>query len=287
MDYQLSYSKLETTTFRWLIYADGTVKIRVFDNFNIFLTFNNNEDFNVILYKRAIDLDGYQIWFQKWSPDFKLEEDIPIVPVWVLLPGLPFHMHTWHYVKQITEAAGIPIELDTTTKTMNRPSMAKVRAEIDLMKPLVHKVWIGTEYENDPIRAQSDESDKTKKGEQGRKQKEVIGGPDFQRGREPNRRNFDKDQKGKSALPNRIEGKNTIKDQYAVLDQEKDVEREEVVVNSVQNVENEYIIQDDGEGQTIGSDEVETIATPCEGNKSVTYLIKDTNDLQVITNQEE
>jgi len=71
----------------------------VYDNFNIFLTFPNDEDFNLVLYKRAIELEGFQIWLQKWTLDFKPEEDISIVPVGVLLPGLPFLMHNWNYVK--------------------------------------------------------------------------------------------------------------------------------------------------------------------------------------------
>ncbi|XP_059302210.1 uncharacterized protein LOC132054174 [Lycium ferocissimum] len=38
------------------------------------------------------------------------------------------------------------------TKTMNRPSMAKIRVEIDLMKPLIHNIWIGTEDDNEPLK---------------------------------------------------------------------------------------------------------------------------------------
>ncbi|XP_059318773.1 eukaryotic translation initiation factor 5B-like [Lycium ferocissimum] len=61
-------------------------------------------------------------------------------------------MHTWHYTKQIVAAVGTPIEIDMATKTMNRPSMAKIRVEIDLMKPLIHNVWIGTEDDNEPLK---------------------------------------------------------------------------------------------------------------------------------------
>ncbi|XP_060170350.1 uncharacterized protein LOC132601267 [Lycium barbarum] len=132
-----------------------TVNIGVFDNFNIFLTFNKDADLNFILYKRVIDLEGYQIWLQKWTPDFKLEEDTPIVPVWVLLPGLPFHMHNWNYVKQIASVVGTPIEIDVAAKNMNRPSMAKVRVEINLLKPLIHSIWVETEDENSPLRGYS------------------------------------------------------------------------------------------------------------------------------------
>ncbi|MCD7467558.1 hypothetical protein HAX54_005068 [Datura stramonium] len=47
----------------------------------------------------SIDFEGQIMWLEKWSPDFKSDEDSPIVPVWVLLPDLPFHCHTWNYVK--------------------------------------------------------------------------------------------------------------------------------------------------------------------------------------------
>ncbi|PHU20923.1 hypothetical protein BC332_12074 [Capsicum chinense] len=85
--------------FKELITIRGSTKIGVYDNFNVFLDFTNEEDFNVVWYKRFIEIEGQQMWLQKWLPDFKPEEDLPIAPLWVLLPKLPFHMHTWHYVK--------------------------------------------------------------------------------------------------------------------------------------------------------------------------------------------
>lgn len=34
----------------------GLVKIRVFDNYNVFLDFTNDEDFNMVWYKRAVEI---------------------------------------------------------------------------------------------------------------------------------------------------------------------------------------------------------------------------------------
>ncbi|XP_059277823.1 uncharacterized protein LOC132032010 [Lycium ferocissimum] len=65
------------------------------------------------------------MWLQKWHPDFKPEEDSPIVPVWVLLPKLPFHCHAWHYVRQIVAPVGIPLNMDAATTSRTRPGMAK------------------------------------------------------------------------------------------------------------------------------------------------------------------
>ncbi|OIT38805.1 hypothetical protein A4A49_00345 [Nicotiana attenuata] len=99
---------------------------------------------------RVIEIEGQQMWLQKWSPDFKPEEDLPIAPVWVLLPGLPFHKHTWNYVKQVVSTIGTPLEMDLATKGRTRPSMAKVRVEIDLLKEQPTSVYVGQIYDNAP-----------------------------------------------------------------------------------------------------------------------------------------
>ncbi|KAM3285067.1 hypothetical protein P3S67_023866 [Capsicum chacoense] len=77
----------------------GTVKIGVFDFRTVFLDFTNEDDFNSVWFRRSIEIEGKVMWLEKWSPDFQLEEDSPIVPIWVLLLGLPCHCHTWNYVK--------------------------------------------------------------------------------------------------------------------------------------------------------------------------------------------
>ncbi|MCE5166340.1 hypothetical protein HAX54_017779 [Datura stramonium] len=63
---------------------------------------------------------------QKWSSDFKLEEDLPIASVWVLLLGLPYYLHTSHYVKQLVSIEGTPLEIAAATRSKTRPNMAKM-----------------------------------------------------------------------------------------------------------------------------------------------------------------
>ncbi|XP_060194994.1 uncharacterized protein LOC132624193 [Lycium barbarum] len=89
---------------------------------------------------------------QMWHPDFKPEEDSLMAPIWVLLPKLPFHCHTWHYVKQILSPIGIPLIMDNATTNRTRPSMAKVRVEVDLTKPRIDKIWVGLEDESYPLK---------------------------------------------------------------------------------------------------------------------------------------
>lgn len=91
------------------------------------------------------------MWLEKWSPDFK-PEDSSIFPVWVLLPDLPFHCHTWNYVKQIVAPLGMPLSMDVSTDNKTRPSMAKVRVEVDLTKPKINSVWVGAEDNSCPLK---------------------------------------------------------------------------------------------------------------------------------------
>ncbi|OIS95869.1 hypothetical protein A4A49_51173 [Nicotiana attenuata] len=133
------YSRHQITMESW---RQSSVKIGVYDNYNVFLDFTNKDDFNTIWYRRVIEIEGQQMWLQRWSPDFKPEEDLPIAPVLVLLHGLPFHMHTWHYVKQVVSEIGTPLEMDLATRGETRPSMAKVIVEIDLLKPQPEYVYL-------------------------------------------------------------------------------------------------------------------------------------------------
>ncbi|WMV14246.1 hypothetical protein MTR67_007631 [Solanum verrucosum] len=140
------------SSFNEAIIVKGSAKIGVFDNFNVFIDFTNEEDFNSVWYKIVLSIGGQQMWLQKWSPNFKPEEDLPIAPVWVLLPNLPFHLHTWHYIKQLVSNIGTPLELDNATRSKTRPSMAKVRVEIDLLKPQPDSIWVGLENDTSPLR---------------------------------------------------------------------------------------------------------------------------------------
>lgn len=48
--------------FKELISIKGTVKIRVFDNYIVFLDFTNEDDFNMVWYKCIIEIEGQHMW---------------------------------------------------------------------------------------------------------------------------------------------------------------------------------------------------------------------------------
>nr|XP_033516369.1 uncharacterized protein LOC104112999 [Nicotiana tomentosiformis] len=133
------------------ISTKGNVKIGVYDYRTVFLDFTNEDDFKSVWFKRSIEIEGQIMSLEKWTPDFKPDVDSPIVPVWVLLPELSFHCHTWHYVKQIAGPIGTPLSMDIATDYRTRPNIAKVRVEVDLTKPKLNSIWVGSEDEQSPL----------------------------------------------------------------------------------------------------------------------------------------
>ncbi|KAH0776676.1 hypothetical protein KY290_008087 [Solanum tuberosum] len=78
---------------------------------------------------------------QKWSTKFKPEAD-SLAPVWINLPNLPWHYYEWAALCRIVSPIGNPIIMDKATLTKTRPTMAKLKVKIDLLKPLVHEVVV-------------------------------------------------------------------------------------------------------------------------------------------------
>ncbi|MCD7463644.1 hypothetical protein HAX54_050981, partial [Datura stramonium] len=102
---QSTHKGIPTVIFKELFPVKESAKIGVYDNYNVFLDFTKEVDFNIVWFKRVIEIEGMQMWLQRWSPNFKLDEDIPIAP--------------------IVSSTGTPLTLDTATNGRTRPSMAK------------------------------------------------------------------------------------------------------------------------------------------------------------------
>ncbi|KAH0743958.1 hypothetical protein KY290_031951 [Solanum tuberosum] len=76
----------------------------------------------------------------KWSTTFKPNSDHSLAPVWVNLPDLKWHLFEWDAICRILEQIGTPLLLDKATLTKTRPTIVKIRVEIDLTKPLIDEV---------------------------------------------------------------------------------------------------------------------------------------------------
>ncbi|KAG5631323.1 hypothetical protein H5410_003040 [Solanum commersonii] len=82
------------------------------------------------------------------TPNFRPEVETPIVPIWVLLSGLPWHCFKKEFITPLLESVGKVLYLDTTSIKRTRASMAKVKVQVDLTKTRPRHVWIGLDDED-------------------------------------------------------------------------------------------------------------------------------------------
>ncbi|KAK4716303.1 hypothetical protein R3W88_014641 [Solanum pinnatisectum] len=93
-------------------------------------------------------IEGKLMRIQAWTPNFRPEEETPIVPIWVLLPGLPWHCFKKEFITPLLDSVGKVLYLDTASIKRTRASMAKVKVQVDLTKARPRHVWIGLDDED-------------------------------------------------------------------------------------------------------------------------------------------
>lgn len=71
---------------------------------------------------------------QSWTPKFKANKDSPIVPTWVIVPELPWHLYYMEILTVLLSPVGKVLHLHLASMQKTRGSVAKVRVQIDLSK---------------------------------------------------------------------------------------------------------------------------------------------------------
>lgn len=75
---------------------------------------------------------------------FSPDEDSPIVPVWLEMPGLPANFYSEAMIRSIAGSIGPVLKVDRNTLCLIRTLAARVCVQLDVSKKLPHRVWIGT-----------------------------------------------------------------------------------------------------------------------------------------------
>ncbi|KAK4355058.1 hypothetical protein RND71_024029 [Anisodus tanguticus] len=70
----------------------------------------------------------------KWEPWFNAEEESTIAHTWISFPGLAPNFYNEPHLFSFAAAVGKPLAIDVATKNKSRPSCARVKVEIDLLK---------------------------------------------------------------------------------------------------------------------------------------------------------
>ncbi|TMW81625.1 hypothetical protein EJD97_008602, partial [Solanum chilense] len=98
----------------------GGVKITHFNSRHVYIDLDNELDYQTVWTKLKMNIEGQAMRIQAWTPDFTPEEETPIVPIWVSIPGLPWHCYNKVFLSTILESIGKVLFLDSPTAQRTR-----------------------------------------------------------------------------------------------------------------------------------------------------------------------
>ncbi|KAH0642950.1 hypothetical protein KY289_033924 [Solanum tuberosum] len=78
----------------------------------------------------------------KWDPLFNLEEETSTAIAWIHFPSLPPNFFGKETVFSLAATMGKPLQVDMATKNQIRPSCARVKVEVDLLKEFPKRINI-------------------------------------------------------------------------------------------------------------------------------------------------
>ncbi|KAH0712245.1 hypothetical protein KY289_008204 [Solanum tuberosum] len=126
----------------------GGVNIAHYNARHVFIDLENELDYNTVWTQQRMTIEGKLMRIQTWTPTFTPEEETPIVPIWILLPGLPWHCFKKEFITPLLSPIGKVLYLDTASIKRTRASMAKVKVQVDLTKARPKHVWIGLDEDD-------------------------------------------------------------------------------------------------------------------------------------------
>lgn len=127
----------------------GGVKIAHFNAMTIYIDLDNEYDNVTVWTKQSMYIQGQMMKLEASTPKFNPNEDSPIVPVWVVIPELPWHFYYMEILTGLLTSVGKALYLDLVSFQKTRGSVAKIKVQIDLTKPRAHHVWLGFDENQD------------------------------------------------------------------------------------------------------------------------------------------
>ncbi|KAL0928089.1 hypothetical protein M5K25_002329 [Dendrobium thyrsiflorum] len=124
----------------------GTFSVGLMDQRHIAIQLSNDLDYSRIFARRDYYILGCQMRLLKWSPDFDVREESPIVPVWISFPNLRLHFFNHQVLFALASIFGRPLQTDQATSAISHPSVARVLVELDVTKKHPREVWLGSEF---------------------------------------------------------------------------------------------------------------------------------------------
>ncbi|OMO90064.1 reverse transcriptase [Corchorus capsularis] len=105
----------------------------------------NPDDYNTIVSGGPWIVAGHYLTMRKWKPLFRpCQASITSTAVWVRFPGLPIEFFNRAKLTEAGNLLGRTIKVDKPTDSSSRGKYARVCVEVELGKPLIGGIMVGT-----------------------------------------------------------------------------------------------------------------------------------------------
>lgn len=121
----------------------GDYHLGLLDDSHVLIRFTQQEDYHRCWMHGTWSFRKHIMKIIKWTPHFSPEHEPPFAPVWVSLPHLPIHLFQKNPLLSVASLIGRPLKIDAATQNLSRPSVARICVEVDLLKDLPKRLWIG------------------------------------------------------------------------------------------------------------------------------------------------
>ncbi|KAH0711972.1 hypothetical protein KY289_007931 [Solanum tuberosum] len=133
----------------------GDCNIGLLSNRHVLIRATLVEDYIHLLSKPAFYITqnnwSYPMRTLKWDPLFNPETETTTSIAWISFPSLPPIFFGTNVVFSLAAAMGKPLQVDMATKNQTRPSCARVKVEVDLLREFLKRIKIGMRMQNKEI----------------------------------------------------------------------------------------------------------------------------------------
>ena len=121
------------------------VSVGLLDSRHVLIRFLEEQDFHRVWSRGLWHIGKFPMRTFRWSPNFHVGREYSLVSVWFSFPNLPIHLFDKNCLFSIANAFGNLLFVDAATASLIRPSVARICVEVDLLRLLPEKFWIGME----------------------------------------------------------------------------------------------------------------------------------------------
>lgn len=159
----LEYVVVEKFSYRWPSIQDlrnltlkqcelkGECKIGLLCNRHILIRASIMEDYVHLLSKLSFYITQRNKAFPmrtfKWDALFSSEEETSTKVTWTSFPNLPPNIFGKKAIFSLTRVVGKPLQVDMATRNQTKPSCARVKVKVDLLKEFQKSIKIGVQRE--------------------------------------------------------------------------------------------------------------------------------------------